>query len=219
MAQGTLAQPIYLTSALDDTLGGDTNLDGDLTSPAPGDWRGLLTTGGEVTFDHTVILYGGGTASGSWDSTAAALATTGGGVIRVGNSQIRDAYFEGVIAWSSGDVTITNTVIAGADRGVNSDGSAIVRLTNCTLDDNRVGIWGHGGDLVIANTIVANSLDYGIDNVLGSPIDITTATSGRRRAPTTPIWPTQRAPTATSRLIRRSRTGPRASSNCSMPAQ
>jgi len=171
VAQGSLAQPIYFASAKDDALAGDTNLDGDLSSPAPGDWRGILATGGQVILDHAILQYGGGTASGLWSSSAAALATANGGTLQVGNSMIRNPYFEGVIAWGSGDVTITNTVIAGADRGVNSDGSATVRLTHCTLDDNRVGLYGHGGDLIVANTIVANSLDYGVDNVLSSPID------------------------------------------------
>ncbi|MGC9349860.1 MAG: DUF7619 domain-containing protein, partial [Anaerolineae bacterium] len=125
-----------------------------------------------ATLSHTFFRYGGGTINDVWSNTAAALATTNNGMLRVGNSTVHAPYFEGVIAWGSGDVTITNTVIAGADRGVTSDGSAIVRLTNCTLDDNRVGLYGHGGELVVANTIIANSLDYGIDNVLSSPIDL-----------------------------------------------
>ncbi|MCU0521492.1 MAG: caspase family protein [Anaerolineae bacterium] len=172
LAQGTRAQPVYFTSVKDDTLGGDSNLDGALTSPTPGDWRGILSTGGQVTLDHAILHYGGGTTNGIWSSTAAAVATTNSGTLRVGNSMIRDPYFEGVIAWGSGDVTITNTVIAGADRGVNSDGSAVVRLTNCTLDDNRVGLYGHGGNLLVTNAIIANSLAYGIDNVLSSPITL-----------------------------------------------
>jgi len=69
-------------------------------------------------------------------------------------------------------MAIINTIIAGADRGVNADGSTTVRLVNCTLDGNRVGIYGHNGTLEIDNTIIANSIDQGIYNILSSPITI-----------------------------------------------
>ncbi len=44
-APATLQEPIILTSISDDTAGGDSNLDGDLTRPRPGEWRGLTTEG------------------------------------------------------------------------------------------------------------------------------------------------------------------------------
>jgi parallel beta-helix repeat protein len=171
VAQGNVAQPIFFTSLADDAVGGDTNKDGDRSTPYSGDWRGINVDGGQADLEYVVMNYGGGTSSGSWDNAAAPVSTRNGGAVTLVNSILRQPLFEGLMAWGSGEITSTNTVIAGADRGVNSDGSAIVRLNNCTLYDNRIGIVGHGGDLEIVNTIIANSLEYGLD-ILNSSVDI-----------------------------------------------
>jgi hypothetical protein len=44
-APATFDEPIILTSLGDDTAGGDSNLDGDLTRPRPGDWLGMAAEG------------------------------------------------------------------------------------------------------------------------------------------------------------------------------
>jgi hypothetical protein len=171
VAQGTVAQPIVLTSSRDDTAGGDTNGDGTHTEPQAGDWRWIYVDNAAASFDHVELRYGGGTSSGSWDYTGM-IRTTPGAEVTFANSILRDAFFEGVLAWAGGTVTVTGSVIAGCDRGVNSDGAAVVRIINSTLDDNRIGLWGHSGRLEVSNTIISNSLDAGIDNVLSSPLTL-----------------------------------------------
>ena len=58
--EGTSAKPIYLTSIKDDTIGGDTNGDDNITSPKPSDWAQIVTLpGGTSIFKHAVIRYGG----------------------------------------------------------------------------------------------------------------------------------------------------------------
>ena len=61
---GTEINPVVLTSLKDDEYGGDTNGDGDTTSPEPGDWKGIYIHGisennGIGEFDHCRIRYGG----------------------------------------------------------------------------------------------------------------------------------------------------------------
>lgn len=56
---GTDADWIYFTSLKDDDIGGDTNGDGNTTSPAPADWDKIAIGGGIANFDHAVVRYGG----------------------------------------------------------------------------------------------------------------------------------------------------------------
>ncbi|MCJ1709207.1 hypothetical protein, partial [Microbacterium sp. VKM Ac-2923] len=58
VANGTSASPVVFTSLYDDSVGGDTNTDGDDTKPENGSWSGIrVSDGGSVALTQARVLY------------------------------------------------------------------------------------------------------------------------------------------------------------------
>ena len=155
VANGTVAQPIYLTSVRDDSVGGDTNGDGGTSTPAMGDWDSIyIASGATASFNHATIRYGNGY------SNAYGVLTTYG-TLTVSNSVISDIFYDGI--WSGGGTaTIISSIITETNRAVNEHGGT-VQVTNCTIDNNTYGIWGSGSHLTVVNSIVTNSAIKGFN--------------------------------------------------------
>jgi hypothetical protein len=58
--EGENGAPVVLTSLLDDVYGGDTNNDGNASTPAPGNWGGIwFLSGSQGQLNYLVARYGG----------------------------------------------------------------------------------------------------------------------------------------------------------------
>ena len=53
-------------------------------------------------------------------------------------------------------VTVTNSVLTSIDRAIWANSDATVHVLNSTLDNNNFGVYGHGGSIDVANSIVSN---------------------------------------------------------------
>ena len=92
MAVGTATAPIVLTSVHDDFYGGDTNGNGGLTSPAPGDWQGIDILG-DAQFEHCRARYGGQGSNGGMIQLRHSASTVLHCILEYGGSNgILDAY-------------------------------------------------------------------------------------------------------------------------------
>lgn len=124
VAQGTALAPIVFTSIHDDSAGGDTNGNGNATSPQPGDWGTWdFPSSPGTTWDHVTFRYGGGV-----------LPNGGMMNLRQGNHTFRDCVFR--YGTASGPTDARNTT-----------------FTRCTFRDLAgVAITGHSLAAAAAST-------------------------------------------------------------------
>lgn len=189
VANGTLAQPIYMTSINDASIG---RASGNITAPAPapGDWNTILIDGATASFNHVQMHYGGGPLNTS--AQAGMIETTEAANVTIANSTLAYAFFIGIQTGypnGGGDtITITDTSFySNEDRAINVFPGSTAHVVNDTFDSNAAGVFAHGGTVDIANSVISNSVGTqfgGIGVCCGSPVpaivntDVYTTTAG-----------------------------------------
>ena len=142
-AQGTAENKIYFTDFRDDTVGGDTNGDGDLTSPAPAGWTYMLfgyTADATAVLDYCVFRYG----SGSWGGWTTHSMLT---VDRASN------------------VTITNSELSQSSKSsilINNPNACVSLSSNHIYNNGRYGVWSKNSNPSITGNTISNNAEYGM---------------------------------------------------------
>lgn len=142
VVDGTSEAPVHFTSIRDDAIGGDTNGDGNATSPSPINWIGLVfRSGSQGEIRHGVIRY-----SGAFDGIYRAGVFNYGGAVFISRTSF-EKNFQADIYQTAG----------------------ISALNNNSFDDDNYAIRIQGGDLSVVNnsfhpnTVVVNETATKLD--------------------------------------------------------
>ncbi len=164
VANGTTEDQIHFTSYKDDSVGGDSNEDGNTSSPAPGDWAEIWLYGtGNLNLDHAIVRYGGGSLSWEHGTIMAYLTSSpsDGVTASISNSVIEHNTDDGVYlrdedATTLSNLSINSSVIRNNGRnGVSTQGVGSVLLANNVLSNNGATYIGSAA-LIYAQTAIVS---------------------------------------------------------------
>ena len=125
---GTEGEPVVITSLADDEYGGDTNNNGNLTSPAKSNWYYVqFFAGAEGDLQGTKLRYSG--YGGGYGIVAT------GTTLNLADCSIEHVPTYGIYAQSTTSLDAVRTSIHDVGRGVQCRTSTTATLTNCNFTE------------------------------------------------------------------------------------
>jgi parallel beta-helix repeat protein len=151
VAQGTDSQKIVFTAEADDTYGGDTNNDGNQSTPGPGHWRGIYLSTSDSNLSHVVLKYGGNYMNVDGTGYYAMLILNNVSPT-ISNSTIARSSNYGIHVINA-NPTITNNDIWGNGYGIYTQNGARPTIHNNHIRDNTYyGVYNADTTLVVDAT-------------------------------------------------------------------
>jgi uncharacterized repeat protein (TIGR01451 family) len=171
---GTSDHPVYFTSYLDDSIGGDTNGDSDATSPTMGDWDYIRFNDSSddlnSMIDHTFIRYGGHSGRPNFGAVTLIKSSP-----TIQNSEITDNTYCAIRAHLLSFPTLDNNILVdNAANGLCMDGGTIDGDANWSISDTSYFLRGDitisfGATLTVDPDVIVkmgDSLKIEIDGAL-----------------------------------------------------
>ena len=144
IAVGTSTEKIVFTALTDDSIGGDTNRDGEDSSPEGDYWNSIqFHDGSRGTLDWCVIKYGGHYENAN-------IVMWGDASPTISNSEISYSDADGIRCYDAANPTISGSTIGhNGDDGIEVNDNASPILTDNTITDNDSPVWITSGTAVV----------------------------------------------------------------------
>ncbi|MFZ3031638.1 MAG: right-handed parallel beta-helix repeat-containing protein [Candidatus Moraniibacteriota bacterium] len=141
------AERVIITSLFDDTVDGDTNEDGDATSPYPGHWNSIMILSGQATLTNVTIKYGNKDGIYGYGQVFNENGT-------VSCSDVEFSLSGGVGLYAKGGVTevYDSSFLDNSRYGIRQQGGGILRFGRNTFQRNNTAVYIQGSTTVFENS-------------------------------------------------------------------